>query len=469
MASTTTTDSKPHAVCIPYPLQGHVKPMLKLAQLLHSLGFYITFVNTDFIHDRLLKAASITCFADFRFESFPDGLPPCSDDSSQDGYLLSEACHSNFLDPLRSLVARLGSRHGDISCPPVTCIIADGMMPFTITIAEQIGVPGMLLWPTSVCAFMALKYHHLLKEKELVPVPEGQLDSIVEWIPGLKDVRVRDLPLVHAPNGLSPMREAAQAFKASGIIFNSFNTLEQDLLDAISSMYPSVYAIGPLQMLLNSTSSGGEHPESVIGSSSIWKEEAQCLQWLHSKEPNSVVYISFGSRVTMTQQQLLEFAWGICNSNYPFLWVIRPDLVKGRSARLPPELLETIEGRGFIVSWCPQEQVLDHPSVRVFITHCGWNSTVESISAGMPMICWPCHCDQPINCRYSCRKWGIGMEMGNGIERDAVEKLVREVMERGEKLKQRAVEWKKLAEEATSGNSGSSSMNLKKLVEALLG
>ncbi|XP_070660446.1 7-deoxyloganetin glucosyltransferase-like [Malus domestica] len=134
----------------------------------------------------------------------------------------------------------------------------------------------------------------------------------------------------------------------------------------------------------------------------------------------------------MTPEQLMEFGCGLANSKVSFFWVIRPDLVVGKSAILPPEFVDETKGRSLIASWCPQELVLNHPSVGGFLTHSGWNSTLESVSAGVPMLCWPLFSDQPTNCHYTCKKWGIGMEINNDVKRDDVEKLVRELME-GEK------------------------------------
>uniref|UniRef100_A0A6N2JZG1 anthocyanidin 3-O-glucosyltransferase n=1 Tax=Salix viminalis TaxID=40686 RepID=A0A6N2JZG1_SALVM len=181
------------------------------------------------------------------------------------------------------------------------------------------------------------------------------------------------------------------------------------------------------------------------------------------------MYVNFGSITTVTKEQLVEFGMGLAESCHPFLWIIRPDMVAGDSAILPPEYTEETKERSFICSWCPQEEVLNHPSIGGFLTHSGWGSTMESISSGVPMLCWPFFGDQQTNCRYTCSEWGIGMEIDSTVKRENVRKLVTELMEgeKGEKMKKKAMEWRKLAEEA-SGPSGSSSMNLDKLVKEVL-
>ncbi|KAB1206859.1 UDP-glycosyltransferase 85A1 [Morella rubra] len=172
----------------------------------------------------------------------------------------------------------------------------------------------------------------------------------------------------------------------------------------------------------------------------------------------------------MTPQQLIEFAWGLANSEKPFLWIISwPDLVIGYSAIVPPEFVSQTKDRGMLASWCPQEQILMHSSIGGFLTHSGWNSTLEAVCGEVPMICWPFFAEQQTNCRYCCIEWGIGMEIDNTVKRDEVEKLVREVMDgdKGKEMKKNVMEWKTKAEEAVKPG-GSSYQNLDKLIADVL-
>ena len=257
------------------------------------------------------------------------------------------------------------------------------------------------------------------------------------------------------------MVEAERASRASAVILNTFDALEKDVLDALSATLPPVYSIGPIQHFVEQVS---DTRLKSMGSN-LWKEETDCLEWLDSKEPDSVVYVNFGSVTVMTNQQFTEFAWGLANSKKTFLWIIRPDLVVGDSALLPPEFVKETKDRAMLASWCPQEQVLKHPAVGGFLTHSGWNSTSESICGGVPLICWPFFAEQQTNCHYSCIDWEIAMEIDNNVKRDEVEKLVRELMngEKGNEMRKAAMKWKKLAEEATSPG-GSSYDNLNKLL-----
>ena len=229
------------------------------------------------------------------------------------------------------------------------------------------------------------------------------------------------------------IKTAKRAPTASRIVVQTFDTLEQDVLDGLLTMFPHVYAIGPFQSLLNHLSND---PLRSIGYS-LWEEETECLHWLNSKAPNSVVYVNFGSITIMTPSQLVEFGWGLANSKYIFLWIIRSDLVVGKSAILPPKFKFESKERGLIASWYPQEEVLNHPSIGGFLTHSGWNSSIENVCAGVPMLCWPFFADQQTNCKYTCNDWCIGMEIDNDVKREVVEKIVGELMERekGKKMK----------------------------------
>ncbi|KEH28122.1 UDP-glucosyltransferase family protein [Medicago truncatula] len=157
------------------------------------------------------------------------------------------------------------------------------------------------------------------------------------------------------------------------------------------------------------------------------------------------------------------------NCKKPFLWITRPNLVIGGSVVLSSEFRKEISDRGLISNWCPQEKVLNHPSISGFLTHCGWNSTTESICAGVPMLCWSFFADQPTNCRFICNEWKIGMEIDMNVKIEDLEKLINELMvgENGKKMRQKAMELKKKAEENTRPG-GCSYMNLDKVIKEVL-
>ncbi|KAJ7013596.1 7-deoxyloganetin glucosyltransferase-like [Populus alba] len=465
---------KPHAVCVPFPAQGHINPMLKLAKILHFNGFHITFVNTEYNHRRLLRsrgASSLDGLPDFQFETIPDGLPPSDADSTQDILALCYSTSKTCLAPFRHLIAKLNSSS---VVPQVTCIVSDAVMNFTLDAAEEFGIPDALFWTPSACGVLGYSKCRSVFERGLTPVKDVSyitnefLETAIEWIPGKENIRLRDLPSLVTTadedeiNLIITIIERTS--RASAVIFNTFESFERDVLDALSKMFPPIYTLGPLQLLVDQFPNGNL---KNLGSN-LWKEEPECIEWLDSKEPNSVVYVNFGSITVITPQQMMEFAWGLANSNKPFLWIIRPDLVEGESAMLPSEFVSETKKRGMLANWCPQELVLKHPSIGGFLSHMGWNSTMDSVCAGVPLICWPFFADQQTNCMFACTEWGIGMQIDSNVKRDEVEKLVRELMEgeKGKDMKRKAMEWKTKAEEVTRPG-GSSFENLEALVKVL--
>ncbi|KAL5992468.1 hypothetical protein ACLOJK_013387 [Asimina triloba] len=469
---------KPHVVCIPYPAQGHISPMLQLAKLLHFRGFYITFINTEFNRQRLVRSRgpdSVKGLDDFQFKTIPDGLPTLDQDRTQDIPALCDSIRKNCHPPFLQLLKKLNAAP---DAPPVACIISDAVMSFSLQAAEELGIPEYVFYTPSACGVLCYLHYRELIDKGLIPLKDetwlanGYLDTRIDWIPGMKDIRLRDFPSFIRTTDINDimlnydLENVKNAMKATGVIINTFEDLERDVLEAIRSKFSlRVFPIGPLMLLTHQIS----HSPSVAIGSSLWKVDTSCVEWLDAKEPKSVVYVNFGSITVITGEQMREFAWGLANSKHPFLWIIRPDLVTGDAALLPEDFIEETKGRCLIAAWCAQEQVLTHPSIGGFLTHCGWNSTVESISGGVPMICWPFFAEQQTNCRFTCTEWGVGMEIDGDVKRDAVEGLVRELMEgeKGREMEKKALEWKESAEKATKPG-GSSCSNWENLVHEIL-
>ncbi|XP_047315533.1 7-deoxyloganetin glucosyltransferase-like [Impatiens glandulifera] len=464
---------KMHAVCIPFPIQGHINPMMKLAKLLHTRGFYITFVNSEFNHRRLLKSRgpnSLDGLKSFRFETIPDGLPESDMNATQDIKSLCKSTTNNCLAPFKHLLPKIKQS----GAPTVTCIVSDGFMSLTVDAAEELGVPHVLFWTTSASGFMSFLQYTNLKDMGYI-CGNDYLKTTIDWIPGMEGVRLKDFPSfirTTDPNDFAAnfvINEIQRAKRASAIVLNTFHELEPNVVHSLSNILSPVpiYTLGPLHILTKSELQNNESGIRVLGSN-LWKEETECPQWLDSKKPNSVFYVNFGSITVMTANHFIEFAWGLANSDKQFLWIIRPDIV-AETAILPVEFIEETKERGMVTSWCPQEQVLAHRAIGGFLTHSGWNSTIESISAGVPMICWPFSSEQPMNCWYCCEKLGIAKEMDSEVKREDVEGLVRELMdgEEGKKMRGRAMEWKKKAEE-TVGAGGSSHGNLDKFIYQVL-
>jgi hypothetical protein len=317
----------------------------------------------------------------------------------------------------------------------------------------------------------------------------GYLDTPIDWIAGMPAVRLGDISSF--VRTLDPQcfalrveeDEANSCARARGLILNTFEDLESDVLHALRDEFPRVYTIGPLAAAMHRAQQCHGHGRSAAVAPpapglSLWEEDSKCMSWLDAQADGSVLYVSFGSLAVLSLEQLAELAWGLAASNRPFLWVVRPGLVVGdRGAdALPEDFLAETRGRCFIAEWCAQEQVLRHRAVGGFLTHSGWNSTTESIWSGVPMLCWPGFADQYINCRYACEEWGIGLRLDETLRREQVTAHVKELMggggggdtdDRAREMRRRAAEWKAKAEAAATAPGGSSYESLDRLVEDL--
>lgn len=243
------------------------------------------------------------------------------------------------------------------------------------------------------------------------------------------------------------------------VIWNSVDMLEPAPLQQLQQHHGvPFFSIGPFHKIAPAL------PTSLI------EEDTNCLSWLDKQAPNSVIYVSLGSLATIDKKDLIEMAWGLANSNQSFLWVIRLSLVNGTECVdcLPENFKEITRDRGCIVKWAPQKKVLAHAAVGGFLSHCGWNSTLESISEGVPMLCRPCFSDQLVNARYLTHVWKVGLELER-VERKSIEKAVRMLMvgKQGKGLRQRALGMKQELELCIN-RGGSSYKSLDDLVNFIV-
>jgi len=265
---------------------------------------------------------------------------------------------------------------------------------------------------------------------------------------------------------------------AYGVVINSFEELERPYLRELRKVRDEkVWCVGPVSLCNKDDEDKVERGEkSSIG-------ETECLDWLDKQQPGSVVYACLGSQSRPTVAQLIELGLGLERSNWPFIWVIRGQ--KSHLERferwLSKEKFESrIQGRGLLIrGWAPQVLILSHHSIGGFLTHCGWNSTLEAISAGIPMITWPLFAEQFFNEKFIVQvlnigvgigaefavKWGEEEKFGVVIGREDVMKAVNDLMNEngeGQDRRQRAKELGKMANMAIEG--GSSFLNVKSFI-----
>lgn len=207
---------------------------------------------------------------------------------------------------------------------------------------------------------------------------------------------------------------------------------------------------------------------------SLFKPMAkECLNWLNPQPISSVVYVSFGSMAKLEAEQMEELAWGSKNSNKNFLWVVRST----EESKLPKNFIEELksasEKKGFVVSWCPQLQVLEHKSIGCFLTHSGWNSTLEAISLGVPIVTMPQWSDQPTNAKLVQDVWEMGVRAKQDekgiVRREIIEENIKLVMEeeKGKVIRENAKKWKEFARNAVD-EGGSSDKNIEEFVSSLI-
>ncbi|KAL2546971.1 UDP-glycosyltransferase 74B1 [Forsythia ovata] len=184
---------------------------------------------------------------------------------------------------------------------------------------------------------------------------------------------------------------------------------------------------------------------------SLWKPlSEQCSTWLKTKPNKSVIYISVGSMVQLTSKQMEEMAWALMCTNSYFLWVVR----ETERNKLPAGFIDSTKGKGLIVSWCNQLEMLAHQAIGCFVTHCGWNSTIEGLSLGVPMVGMPQWSDQMTDAKFIEDVWGVGVRAKEDefgiVRREELLYCLKQVMEgeRNEEIKMNARKWKELAKVA---------------------
>lgn len=397
-------DTLVHVLAIPLPAQGHVIPMMELAKKLARHGFKVTFVNTDFIHSVVMNASNKNEDEDddgIRKVSIPDGLE-LSDTRTNFGRL-SEAMQRVMPQKLEELIQKMKDDGMKIKC-----VFADNCMTWALGVAKKMGIKAVAFCPAPVTSLALFSTIPKLINDGIINGNDGSIlrQQHVRLSPTMPALSTETFPWVCFTD-MALRKSAFQHFVTSTedlkyadkIISNSSVELEPETL----SSFPNMIAVGPL---LASNSLGNQ-------GGNFWSEDLACLSWLDQQPVSSVIYVAFGSSGSPDQKQVEEIAFGLELTGKPFLWVVRPGTNKEETEELA-QFEERTGCRGLVVRWAPQEKVLRHPSVACFVSHCGWNSTLEGVSNGVPIICWPFCADQFLNERVICDSWKVGL----GLEKD---------------------------------------------------
>nr|XP_043608228.1 UDP-glycosyltransferase 83A1-like [Erigeron canadensis] len=448
---------KSHVLVIPFPAQGHVIPIMELAQRLVEQNVKVTFVNTEVIHNIVTSNwINKDGYKDLiQMVSLPDGLDPSEDRS--DLPKLVKSMSQSMPDKLEEFIKSVDKEDDS----KVTCIVVDFTMPWAIQVAKNMGIASTTFCPASVATLAGILSVHKLLDDGIVN-DKGMLlkDEMIRLSENMHPIKTSniwwvcfdDSALIEATFQL--VLEAKEVSNwPEWFLCNSTTELEAAALSA----YPQLSPIGPL-LASNRLADQVGH---------FWQEDPSCLEWLDQQETSSVIYIAFGSFTLFNQTQFEELAIGLELSNKPFLWVVRPGMTKETTTTFPNGYMERIGSRGRIVSWAPQQKVLAHPSVACFMSHCGWNSTLEGVTNGLPFLCWPYFGDQFQDKSYICDIWktGLGFDKNEGgiITRGEIKSKIEELFN-NEIFKTKALDIKKKVESSIT-KGGSSHSNFCKFIE----
>lgn len=474
-------EQKVNVLMVSMALQGHINPMLKLAKRLISKGVHVTIATTEEGRHRMLKHTTITSnnnndnkktdptnnnntynsSSEIKLEFFSDGLSIDFDRS--DTETLVNTIREKGPKNLSTLITNL------TKVQTFSCAIVNPFVPWAIDVVSAHNIPCALLW-IQASALYSIYYRYF---NDTDPFPNLENPNEKVQLPGLPLLQVRDLPSMILPSSPRHFRELMRSLcqaldKVKWVLSASFYEIEEEIVKSMALLTP-IYPVGPLvsPFLL------GEKEISDV-SVDMWNAEDSCIGWLDKKPPNSVIYVSFGSIIVLSPKQRDNIAMALKNSNKSFLWVVKPHNNKdGDDELLSYEFLKETEGRGLVVKWCPQEKVLMHPAVACFISHCGWNSTLETLVTGVPVIGCPSWTDQPTNAALIANVFRNGVKVSYGEDgiasAEEIERCIRDVMEgpSAEEIKKRAVEIRELARKALR-EGGSSSNNINQFLSDLV-
>lgn len=462
---------------------GHLIPMVDMAKLLAQHGVTVTVVTTPLnaikfssMIQRAVESGLQIQLLTLSFPSLEAGLP--------------EGCENMAMLPERNLIKNFFAATNMLQQPfedllqtlqpPASCVVSGKNLGWTVETCRKLKIPRIFFDGMGCFAFSCAS------RLENSKVHEGISNSDSFMIPGLPH-RV-EMTKAKLPENLNPgsadltnvrnKMRAAEAV-ADGIVVNTFEELEAEYVNEYKRVKGNnVWCIGPVSSCNKSELDNVERGEMAS------VDVNKCLKWLDSWEPGSVIYACLGSICGLKPWQLKELGLGLEASNKPFIWVIRGG---ERSEELEKWISEEgfedrTNGRGLVIhGWAPQLLILSHPAIGGFLTHCGWNSTLEGVGAGVPLVTCPLFAEQFFNEKLVVEVMGIGVSVGVeaavtwGLEEKAglvmknedVKKAIDKVMDKGEEAEERrkrARELEKIAKRAIE-EGGSSYLNMEMLIQ----
>ncbi|CAM0882836.1 unnamed protein product [Alopecurus aequalis] len=443
-------------------VRGHLHPMTQLADHLAGHGVPVTVAIADVpsTGDSSQTVARLSA-----------SYPSVSFHLLQPATIRSWDAADPNADPFITLIADLRATNSALlaflrSLPSVKALVTDFFCAYGLDAAAELGLPAYVFF--TLCASALATFLHMPVMHSAVSF--GEMGRSLLHFPGVHPIPASDLPeaLLDRDNRQysTILGLFEQLPRATGILSNTFDWLEPRAVKAVKDgtprpgeSLPKLFCVGPL-----------------VGEERGGNSNHESLSWLDKQPAGSVVFLCFGSASSVPAEQLNEIAVGLERSGQAFLWAVRapvaPDAdstkrFEGRGdaaveALLPDGFLERTRGRGMVVSsWAPQVEVLRHPATGAFVTHCGWNSIMEAVRAGVPMLCWPMYAEQRMNKVFVVEDMKLGVTMDGYdeviVKAGEVEAKVRLLMEteQGTEIRERTRLAKQMAAHAL-GSGGSS-------------
>ncbi|MCO5555588.1 hypothetical protein L7F22_009133 [Adiantum nelumboides] len=461
----------PHVLVVPFPAQGHTNPALSIARFLVANNISVTLVQAS---NGLIPQTNSTPASNgnhcapaeaslIRHETIPSGFDHSKPLSTETLMASIDVMRNAFNELLQKLMLEDNA--------PV-CLFIDSFFGWGHAMAVAFGLSRVDLYTSAAFTFcLGIHLPDLVAHGFIPAIEEGAKDRIVDFLPGLPAFRIADLPKsLTAEEGLQSntftfFRSVYEHAKmADRILVNTMYELETSVIESLrKDDHVPVVPVGPLHMI------------TMAPNLSVSQQGNDCLSWLDRQQQSSILYIAFGSVASPEESAIAELAHGLEASGESFLWVIRRNMYKNKASVediLPEGFMERTINRGLVIAWAPQLAVLGHSSVRAFLTHCGWNSVLESLSNGVPMLGFPQMAEQNTNLKLIVDDWKVGLPLSQNhrntqkVERICAQRAITSLMrgKEGLQVRERAREWKQVAENASHG---SSKNNLQKLVDDL--
>ncbi|KAI4372787.1 hypothetical protein MLD38_010976 [Melastoma candidum] len=472
----------PNFLLVTFPAQGHINPSLRFAERLIRIGSRVTFATALSARRRMPDSQSPPPEG-LSFATFSDGHDDGVIETGLNLELYMEEVNRRGSETLRELILGNRARGTDF-----THVFFTTLIPWAAEVARSLGLRSTLVWIQPATVFDIYYYYFHGYEEPIRSIADsattGDGGSREILLPGMLPMTSGYIPSFFASKNqhgfsLPLMKRHFEILdcEQSGtvkpkVLVNTFEELEPQAVKAIEEL--DIIPVGPF--IPSAFLSGQETAHTSLGGDLFQKaKDLDYNSWLSKQHTASVIYISFGSFSLFSRPQKQEMAKALIAVGRPFLWVIRKKMGEEEMDDEKTSYDEELSKLGIIVPWCNQVEVLSNPSVGCFVTHCGWNSTSESLVCGVPMVAFPQWSDQQTNSKLVEEVWrtGVLVEKANGegvVEAEEIERFLQMVLGDGEKGRELRGNAKKLGELAKKAakDGGSSDNNLRQFIDGLV-